>query len=338
MNQDSEDLDDARRTWAADQLGLELSSNRATQAAAICRLVASDQFLPSPGDHDAILAIAHHAGAPRPRPLTSEAADAIYQELRDQIEDFASSFFSIAPAERRRQWEELRQAAAGDVRLMGRLEFLERALSLERPQQIPEDAQGLLIEEIFSTFVFPAVERAARRRSFLLKHRGEMDSVVAAAKSLRRRHAQIARLAPDLIHILLDNPRRLKERRKMVTRRMGVDRKGQTPSDESSMSKVIAIVLFAAIFFGLRLLIDSPGSERPNPPMFPQNHPTPSIEKLIEDAEKRMRDAKSREASKQASGSDEPSTASPEETNVDEDGNVLPDESDLGEPEQDPAP
>jgi hypothetical protein len=120
--------------------------------------------------------------------------------LRSEIEAFASSFWSYAPAERRRLWRHLLGRCAADPPLVARLGRLEAGVDLEPAAPGGGKSRtGELAGMVQALIVLKPAERAARRRQLLAGLRAPACAWQAAARQLREQHPAIAALEPVLV-------------------------------------------------------------------------------------------------------------------------------------------
>src|SRR5262245_60068310 len=99
----------AVRRWAARQLALgpEASAEEARRALLVG--LEDDGFVPPPARQAAYQVFCWDGQAPAPLPTSDPAEEA---RLREQVEGFASRFFTFPPDRRQQRWQELADRCA----------------------------------------------------------------------------------------------------------------------------------------------------------------------------------------------------------------------------------
>jgi hypothetical protein len=208
--------DFANRRHAADQLGVPPDALPADARAAFLRKLPAAGFLPVPP-------LCAAAALLIDRPVIG-AAGAEYEaetggSLRAEVATFARSFWSIAPVDRRRSWQELLSRVAADPLLAGRVRRLEAGVDLPdatggggppRPREIVGMIQTL--------FVLGPFDRAGRRRELLDGLPPPAAGWEQAARHVQHHHPAHAALEPALIDRLTTWTRRPKADARGVSR------------------------------------------------------------------------------------------------------------------------
>src|SRR5205807_742796 len=135
--------------------------------------------------------------APTSDPGRRQADRDLEGRCREEVEAFALDFFALAPAARRRRWEELRAACAPFASTSTRLAALGRGLDLDPSE--PDGPAGQLARAAAELFVLRPGPRAARRRQLLEQWSEESDFWEQAAAELKRHAPKLAALEPVLL-------------------------------------------------------------------------------------------------------------------------------------------
>jgi hypothetical protein len=198
----SESLGDDLKAWAADQLQVELQSPPAQVRAAYLRQMQHDNGGPNLTAREAMLILTGRNNAARPT-LALEAAE---EKLQREVDDFASRYFALAIAERKVEWESLRGRGQGFVRVDTRLAALRPGLYIVLPHLDRRSIVGQLVLVVCELFVLRPSARAAKRQSCLeeVKRSGEWTAWAEAAQALRKSHAAVAALEPEVVATLAD--------------------------------------------------------------------------------------------------------------------------------------
>src|SRR5262249_41933414 len=130
-------------------------------------------------------------------------------------------FFSLPIAERKAEWERLRARGQGFVRVDVRLAALRPGLYTVLPHFDDQSDVGQLVKVVCELFVLRPAERAAHRLAYLKGafRRNQWAAWRQAAVQLRKKHAALAALEPELVARLADAEARAQERQQ-VQRRM----------------------------------------------------------------------------------------------------------------------
>jgi hypothetical protein len=188
------------RAWAADQLGLPAQASPAEARSAFLKRLDRADFVPPP-QWSAALALlgvsplddeAHHSA--------HEAADEfISRNLRAEVEAFCRAYWSLPPAERTLQWQELIGQCEGDLALTKHLRHLERGLGVDVGEAPKDDLGARLAERLRMLFVLRPNERAVQRRAWLEGESAPLGQRKEAARRLRNDSPKLAQLQPDLV-------------------------------------------------------------------------------------------------------------------------------------------
>lgn len=192
------------RGWAHKKLFLmPPASAEHARRAFVHRLLAED-FSPSPQNH-AAWAVLRGQALPAASWLLEEAVLDQEAALRQEVEEFASSFFQTPPDKRRSDWQRLRTYCQAHPNLLSRIDLLEEGLDLYLKEIEGDPAVRELAETVGKLFVMAPGEAAVRRRAILA---APLDRYPAAARSLREQYPRIAALEPGLLDGLTRNARR----------------------------------------------------------------------------------------------------------------------------------
>jgi hypothetical protein len=188
------------RAWAADQLGLPPQASPDEARSAFLKRLDRADFVPPP-QWSAALALlgvgSHHDG---PAISGREAGDEFLStSLRDEVDAFSRTFWSLPPAERARQWQELIARCEGELALTKHLRHLERGLSVEMGEIPNDELSARLAERLRALFVLRLNERAAQRRAWLEGESAPLGQRQEAARRLRNDSPELAQLQPDLM-------------------------------------------------------------------------------------------------------------------------------------------
>jgi hypothetical protein len=123
------------------------------------------------------------------------------RDLSSAIEDFAASYWELAPAARQERWEHLRQEAGRHPRLVARLEDLAGGLDFTPPTDIADPADSQLAEIVAEIYPLRPAARA-RRRAQLIPQIGPPAARRRSAQALRRIHPELERIDHGLLEAL----------------------------------------------------------------------------------------------------------------------------------------
>lgn len=283
MTTGSNGLPPALRRWAAEQLGLdEDASAEQAQRAFLARLRESE-FSPPPAWASALGL--WRQGLPD-RWDAHAAARRIWEGLlRDEVEVFASEFFSLDVGERQRRFRELRASCEPfSPQLSARLAALEKGLEIDAAA-VPREGSpvGDLARHVMRLFVLRPAERAATRRALIVESQGATDRWHEAACGLGFRYAPFAALDSALVDYWKEANQREGRRdefhRRLRSRRQPVVRSNRGSRDGSERLVFVA----AIIIFGIFRLIAMFDGSRHSPPQFKLPPPSPPARDLFPD-------------------------------------------------------
>jgi hypothetical protein len=209
----AESLGHDLEAWAAEELRIDVSAPAEAVRAAYLRQVEHDNGGPNLSAREALLILTGRSSAARPV-LALETAE---QGLQQEVDAFAARFFKLGLAERKAEWEQLRGRGRGLARIEARLAALRLGLDIVLPQLHPDLPLGQLMTLVCELFVLRPAARAALRHTRLQEiHRGQdVTAWMQAATALRKSHAAIAALEPELVARLADGVKRKAEQRKL---------------------------------------------------------------------------------------------------------------------------
>jgi len=188
------------RAWAADQLGLPAQASPAEARSAFLKRLDRADFVPPPQWSAALALLGvgrHDDGAPI---SCRETADEFLStSLRAEVDAFSREFWSLPPAERVRQWQELRVRCEGELALTKHLRHLERGLSMEVGKAPTDELSTRLAERVRALFVLRPNERAAQCRAWLEAQSAPLGQRKEAARRLRIDSPELAQLQPELV-------------------------------------------------------------------------------------------------------------------------------------------
>jgi hypothetical protein len=230
-----------------------------------------------------------------------EAAAALENGLRDEVEEFAAQFFTLALADRQRRWEALTARCENYATLDARLRSLESALSLDVGVPAGESPQvAQLAAFLGELFTLRPANRAAWRQHMLAEiqqppartepRRKKQNLMLAeahlgmaawetAARRLKQKYPALARLDPPLVQRLADWSA---SRQLLAQARSRRRQPSQAPT--SKLDAFIFYSIIAAISIVLRVAFIGHDSAAPlpKPPRefkLPQVHSSPPWEK-----------------------------------------------------------
>lgn len=185
--------------WAAETLGLNPQAAPAEIRAALLQRLPDEDFLP-PSQWQSALPLVRGRMPADARTLLPEVVE---KRLREEVEEFAAEFFSLAPVERRRRLEDLATSCAFLPPLSARLDRLRAGIDV--PAVDSEETDPFVRElagHIRALFVMRPTAAAAERRKLLLSWRDKLRSWEKAASSLRKKYPQLAALEQPFVRQL----------------------------------------------------------------------------------------------------------------------------------------
>lgn len=281
MTTDSDRLPPALRRWAAEQLGVEENATPGEARAAFLARLREANFLPPPAWRSALGLLQH--GLPGRWSADDEAARRTWEEaLRDEVETYASQFFSLPVDFRQQRWRELLASCElCSPRLSARLIALEGGLRVDATA-IPREGSpvGDLARDVMRLFVMRPEERASARLALIVELESNAEQANEAACGLEARYTPLVSLDPALVNHLKESQQRV-GRRDALHRRLRSKRRPVVTSSRENNGRsrglgfAIAIGLFALLRF-LTLIGDSARSLHRAPPA-----PVPSTRDVI---------------------------------------------------------
>jgi hypothetical protein len=287
-----------RLRWAGEQLGVDAEASAAEARAALLRRLPEVDFVPPPEWREALRILSGEA--PRPGAV-DEAARAEEERLRDEVEEFADCFWSLAPSRRRERWGELLGRCAEIPALRTRLRLLEPGLDLASfPAGGDDPLVAELAGQVQTLFVLRPAERALAWRALLRRIEGQMGAWEAAARKLKKRHRALAGLEPDRLSELASWSSRQKHLVWMRRRLRG------WPGVRAEKKKNLKLSWLVLVWFGLSAIAgvfrgisgeSSPQTETqrwtPPPVVYPRqpiNQPGDrELKKILEDLQKHQK-------------------------------------------------
>jgi hypothetical protein len=205
---DNHSTADDERRWAEEQFGLAAYVPPAERQRRLLRHLDSAEFMPPVAWHDALEIVLQSqteveaGGPPDCRAFCREVED----RWRDEVDEFARSFFAIPPDVRRERWARLRDQCALSHSLAFRLKRLEPGLAIAAANFAGDSSPaGKLADWIVHLFTLTP---EARARQVCVA----LDLVVRNAKYWRKAAARLPRVRPDIARLdpeLLDGIRLL---------------------------------------------------------------------------------------------------------------------------------
>jgi hypothetical protein len=188
-----------RRAWAADRLGLPADATGPAARAAFLRRLPGVEFVPPPAWRAALDVLEDRP----PRGIDAEWARADEDAGRAEVEAFARSCWSLAPDERRRQWDELHKRWSGDPLAAVRLRHLEAGLGVRADAKAGDERIDELADWARALYLLRPAERQVQRvviqRGFARGFDAMTRAYEEAARRLRELRPEVADLAPELI-------------------------------------------------------------------------------------------------------------------------------------------
>jgi hypothetical protein len=175
---------DSRAQWA-ELLHAPVDAAPEVAAAAFLRALPDDNFLP-PAERVAAANALVGTAAPTGR-------DDVEQLLRDEVEAFATKYWTLTPADRLTAWADLSRRGADAARLRE----LEPGLDVTA-SPLADPAAEELATLVRALFVLPPRVRAIRRNTWLLEHAPTAEKWRAAYATFRSNAPALAALEPQL--------------------------------------------------------------------------------------------------------------------------------------------
>lgn len=177
---------DSRR-WARHKLGID--DTQALTAADTLRRVMEWEYVLPPEAVDAMQLLANPDGI-KPESRVVELATRWGGERRREqaVTDFAQTFFDLAPEERTRRWQTLRDECRDDPRSTRWLNDLAPGLDVVVPVSSTEERFVRLVAECCQSFVMRLPGRARRRQAFVIECRADREEWEIAASTLQKLH------------------------------------------------------------------------------------------------------------------------------------------------------
>jgi hypothetical protein len=252
-------------------------ATRAELRAALLRDVTRCGFVPSPVRQAAWQALCGVRSAFPPDVLLAEEA-----ALRDEVDDFATSFFATPVDLRCQRWRALSARCAWSPPLVARLAALEPGLRLDiRPGDIRSPLTAQLASHVAGLFVLGPSARAAQRQAVLRAMRPDIAGWEEAGKQLRAMAPALVALEPTLLASLLawrgqqQRLAQVRQARPPVTprpERRPAPRPAAPAASGSGGVRAIGGVAAVVTFFIIRACTSfgSISAPRPDPPPPPQ--------------------------------------------------------------------
>jgi hypothetical protein len=125
------------------------------------------------------------------------------ERLYEDVETFAGEMFTLPLAERRQRWAEIYRRAEHSLRVRARLDALAAGLDVDL-NAVEDSARAMHVNTLarYAMELFPQrpTARAVRRHALLeALHQDDMKPWRQAAQTLKKKHPQLAALAPELI-------------------------------------------------------------------------------------------------------------------------------------------
>jgi len=246
--------------WAREQLGVHEQASPDEIRRHALEALAEMEFVPYDDWRSAYEALnGEQAKTPAGFLQAEEAA------ILRESDELASAWLRTSDQERRQRWQQLMQRSEGFRRATVRLRAMQPSLAYDTEQikQMPPMIRELAEHAVTLSVLRPAT-RGARRAAIVAKYVPEISKWEVAARTVKKDHPDLAKLAPDLINQLAKWSRKRKraparppaetERQPIVTTRH------ERQSSESSVPWwVIAIgVLIVGNAFRACATMDSP--------------------------------------------------------------------------------
>ncbi len=189
-----------RKGWASAQLNVALDASPDQVEATFLQRLRDDDFVP---DESLLTAF---------KTMTESDADCVLLDMPDsyrfneslvleeQIGAFAKEMFRCSPAERLRQWQQLRLECQDVPRMLVRLDGLKPGLALDASAHI--DSPPLvrrLGDELLKLFVLTPTEKAVRRSEILASIENELPDWEDAARTLIERFPDLRELDTQFV-------------------------------------------------------------------------------------------------------------------------------------------
>jgi hypothetical protein len=252
--------------WAACEVGLCTGVTSDEARAAFLRELTDNGFVPSPTRQRAWQQLCGLLGGPPSEALLAEEA-----RLRNEIDEFAASFFATPIAARRQRWQELSQRCASSPPLVARLQALRPGLDVELdPNRLGNPRLEQLASHVAGLFVLPPAARAAQRQAVLRTAQTDILGWEAAAVQLHATLPTLVALEPTLQGAILGwrgQQQRLARRREGRTSSAQARTPRPAPAataraPSSSGSRALGGLAVFVILIVVRLCIGGLGSHR----------------------------------------------------------------------------
>jgi hypothetical protein len=196
--------DAARFAWACSVFGLQPGAAPQEVRAAILSHLDDANFVPPWGWRQAIWLLSDPR-SPQAWPESGYDAfhEALENNLAEDVDQFATRFFSLPRGPRRARWAQLLEQAATFPRLRARLAAFQPGLDAESGTPDAKNQQeSVLVERIRRLFVLKPGAQEAQRRQWLATMTGDWQPVV---RKVRSKYPKLAQLEGDFLSALGSN-------------------------------------------------------------------------------------------------------------------------------------
>ena len=193
--------DASRFAWACGVFGLQPGATQQEIRAAILSHLDEANFVPPPAWRQAIWLLSDPK-APQAWPENGYDAfhEALENSLAEDVDAFATAFFSLPRGPRRAKWTELLEQTAAFPRLRARLAAFQPGLDVESATSDSENPQDkVLVDRIRRLFVLKPADQNAQRRQWLTSMTGDWKPVV---RRVRTKYPKLAQLEADFLAAL----------------------------------------------------------------------------------------------------------------------------------------
>jgi hypothetical protein len=263
------------KTTAGELLRVPPNAARSEVCTALLRKVQEAEFVPEPGlTYGAELLGGFEPPRRQSRADHSESVEALAGEcersLREQVEQFAATFFSLPVYERRWHFDQLQEQVEGFPRVETRLRVLEEGLSIDLDDLRGESPQMVeLAQRVCALHVLRPQARAQLRQAMHRDLEADGRDWEKAARYLRRNWNPISCLAPEFINplaIMTKKRRQLTAKHKRVMTQGVKIRTTSTRAGWTARAAGPAIVL---VLIGLFNFVTRQWEEHPRPVRIP---------------------------------------------------------------------
>ncbi len=193
--------DASRFAWACGVFGLQPGATQQAIRAAILAHLDEANFVPPAAWRQAIWLLSDPK-APQAWPENGYDAfhEALENSLAEDVDAFATQFFSLPRGPRRAKWTQLLEQLTAFPRLRARLTLLQPGLDVEAAtsaDQNPQDA--IVVDRIRRLFVLKPADQDAQRRQWLATMTGDWKPVV---RRVRAKYPKLAQLDADFLAAL----------------------------------------------------------------------------------------------------------------------------------------